>query len=1124
MNITKVHMKKFTIIFVVILLAIDMSAQVNKFGVPVIRNYRTEITMGSEQAWCITKDKFGNIYFGNQEGGVTRYDGTKWSNIPIGNNPRIYSLASDDRGIVYVGAMYEFGYLQPDQKGTIQYISLSQRIDSIPEILQVWFIVTFNGKVYYQTPKFIYVYDFQSDSLSWINLSKFDVKTGFNIANINDHLFFSDYKKGMYELHDTTISPVPGGDFFNKKNCTVILPYDDNQVLVGTFDNGLFLYNYVTGKVNLNIIDPSLNERLKNAKIYSGSKLKNGLFAIGTLDKEGILIFNKSGELIEQINTDNSDLEDNQILALYCDDNDNSELWISTYGVISKAYLFLKKFTDKQGIESPVNEICKFQGSYYISTDAGILKSYIDKNNNLSFKEVEGITDQVFPLTVFKTGNIEFILAGSNKGIFQIKKDGKITAIENDCPNVSDKKLTQSNTRKIVQSSVDPSIVYFGLEQGGILIFKYEEGKWKYVSRKRNIQGSIMGIEEKEEGGLWLMSDDPSELYNLTIRGNDTTLVKLGPEDGVPKDGLNSISFINKELYVTTDKGIIKYDKTTNRFISDNSLTAGFSEGKYSQSLYLDNEGDLWYSGKDTKIIEILFRNGVNGRQDYHGLLNLLPNSPSMDRKEFEENLFFLKTKTVFVVNKSDLNKDTTKVNTSFVKIIAGQDSIVMEGSFFERVDNERRIPSIIRRESSIPEFKYDMNQISFELTTPYFTEELFTEYRVKLEGFDKDWSKWEGISFGNTMEALYYKKLYTNLPYGHFTFKVITRTLNELSGNELSYEFIILKPWYATILAYFGFALVIFLIIFLIIKAYTRKLKNENIRLEGIVTERTAVVVKQKEELESSIHYASRIQMALLPSEAILSENLKNYFILFKPRDIVSGDFYWMTKKNNRLYIVAADCTGHGVPGAFMSLLGMSFLDEIIDKESAPRADHILSELRLHVTDSLKQVGGDDEAKDGMDMALLVVDFNVSRIEFSGAYNPCFRVRKMTEEESKNYHDEDMEMPDGSMTNGKYLLETIYASKMPIGISSRMNEEFVFFDWILERGISYYLFSDGYIDQFGGPNGRKFMKKNFKRFILEIQDYPMNKQKELLDQNLKSWMGQSPQIDDILVMGIRTE
>jgi hypothetical protein len=437
-----------------------------------------------------------------------------------------------------------------------------------------------------------------------------------------------------------------------------------------------------------------------------------------------------------------------------------------------------------------------------------------------------------------------------------------------------------------------------------------------------------------------------------------------------------------------------------------------------------------------------------------------------------------------------------------------------MNGTFFTSLDNGRRIPTSTNQGSKLPEIKYNLNSISFYWTTPYFINEESIQSSYMLEGFTNEWSRWEHI---------YYKD-FTNLPYGRYTFRVKAKTATDIESKEAVYEFIILKPWYLTVYMIILYALVFILIIFAIIKAYTRNLKNENIRLEGIVAERTAVVVKQKEELESSIHYASRIQMALLPSEAILAENLKNYFILFKPRDIVSGDFYWMTKKNDRLYVVAADCTGHGVPGAFMSLLGMSFLDEIIDKEKSPRADHILSQLRLHVTESLKQIGGDDEAKDGMDMALLVVDFNVSRIEFSGAYNPCFRVRKMTEEESKNYHEENMEMADGSLTNGKYMLETIYASKMPIGISSRMNEQFVFFDWNLEKGVSYYLFSDGYIDQFGGTKGRKFMKKNFKRFILEMQDYPMKKQKELLEENLKDWMGQSPQIDDILVMGIRTE
>ncbi len=169
-----------------------------------------------------------------------------------------------------------------------------------------------------------------------------------------------------------------------------------------------------------------------------------------------------------------------------------------------------------------------------------------------------------------------------------------------------------------------------------------------------------------------------------------------------------------------------------------------------------------------------------------------------------------------------------------------------------------------------------------------------------------------------------------------------------------------------------------------------------------------------------------------------------------------------------------------------------------------------------------MEQSGGEDEAKDGMNMALLVIDFDSQRIEFSGAYNPCFKVRKLSENEARNYEENSEEMPDGSMSNGKYLLETIYANKMPIGISSRMGEAFKFNDWTLERGISYYLFSDGYIDQFGGPHGRKFMKKNFKRLIFDLQDYPMSQQKEIVEKNLLDWRGQMHQIDDILVMGIR--
>ncbi|MCX6302155.1 MAG: SpoIIE family protein phosphatase [Bacteroidia bacterium] len=1118
-------MKRFVIVCFLVTLLFNLTGQVNKYGVPFVKNYSTQITQGSEQNWCIARDAFGNMYFGNQDRGVICYDGTKWSSIQIKDNPRIYSLAADKRGIVYVGGAFEFGYLHPSEKGTTEYVSLSERIDSVPKIQVISSIEVQDNKALYLGPRFIFIYNTENDSLSEIDLVQYGITDALRLVKINDRLIIADNTSGIFELKGTTISPLKGGDFFKAKPCTVVLPFDESRMLIGTYFEGLFLYDYNSGTVRSNFIDEHLNAKFKTANIYAGAKISNDLFAIGTTNQEGVLVFNKSGELIYQLTKETSGLVDDAVYAMYSDYQSNSELWIATYGFLNKAYFNvpITIFGEKQGIDYGVNDIAEFQGKIYLSYDAGILETYTDNENFLRFRKVPQTDGQFFPLELIKTSHSEFLLTGSLDGVLQILDKDVVLEVEKNIKNLPKSDPRKYNTKKILQSSIDRDIVFLGTEAHGITILRDEGSHWSYINRIKGFTGSVSSMVEKEEGGLWFISDDPSALFNLTFSGNDTSYIRYGIEKGIPEIEISSVYMVNDKLYVTTASGLLRYDKQNDTFISDNSLTGGYSEGKISRNLFLDGEGDIWYSGTDKKNVEMLFRNSSGEAAGYQGDLNLLPNVPSMDILFTGNKTYLTQSKNFIVLDKARLLPDSTKVNTRFTSITVGTDSVIMTGTFHSHLDEKRRVPEIYYSSSTVPQYSYDMNQITFEWTTPYFIEELLTEYSCKLEGYDKDWSKWEGISFGYSSEAIYSKREYPKLPYGHYTFRVRSKTLTGLTGNELKYEFVINKPWYATILAFFGYALAAILAIWGLISYYTRRLKNENIRLEGIVRERTAVVVKQKEELESSIHYASRIQMALLPSQTILTDNIKENFVLFRPRDIVSGDFYWMTKKGDRLYIVAADCTGHGVPGAFMSLLGMSFLDEIIDRELAPRADVILNQLRLHVTESLKQSGGDDEAKDGMDMGLLVLDYKTSHIEFSGAYNPCFKVRKLTDEERKNYKEDSDEMPDGSMSNGKYLLETIYASKMPIGISSRMKEDFVFYDWNLEKGISYYLFSDGYIDQFGGPHGRKFMKKNFKRLILEIQEEQMCRQRDRLEKNLIDWIGQGVQIDDILVLGIKT-
>ena len=321
----------------------------------------------------------------------------------------------------------------------------------------------------------------------------------------------------------------------------------------------------------------------------------------------------------------------------------------------------------------------------------------------------------------------------------------------------------------------------------------------------------------------------------------------------------------------------------------------------------------------------------------------------------------------------------------------------------------------------------------------------------------------------------------------------------------------IIHPPWYRTILAYILYVIVGTLAIVFFIRYRERQLKREKGILENKVVERTKEIMKkneeitiqrdeivaQKKDITDSIHYASRIQTALLPQPEFIETLLSSYFILWKPRDIVSGDYYWLHQINNKTIIVAADCTGHGVPGAFMSMLGISFLNEIVARDEELESNQILDELRKYVIKSLKQTGKDGGSKDGMDISLTIIDHKLLTAQFSGAYNPLYVLR-------------DNE------------IQQIKADKMPIGYHIRADVPFTKNEIQLCENDRIYMFSDGYADQFGGEKGRKFMSKRFKQLLVDTSSVTMNEQRDILDKTIENWKGeQYSQIDDILIIGV---
>jgi len=273
-------------------------------------------------------------------------------------------------------------------------------------------------------------------------------------------------------------------------------------------------------------------------------------------------------------------------------------------------------------------------------------------------------------------------------------------------------------------------------------------------------------------------------------------------------------------------------------------------------------------------------------------------------------------------------------------------------------------------------------------------------------------------------------------------------------------------------------------------------QLKEKEAALQLLENQRDILEIKNR-NITESLNYAQRIQEALLPTEDLIKNSFSSAFILNRPRDIVSGDFYWLGGTGERRYIVVADCTGHGVPGALISMIGHDLLDKIINTESDEHPGTILDRMNKALSETFRR--GKESGtiiRDGMDIGICVVDMKKKKIEFAGAFIPMFLIRENRLLEVKG---------------DKYVL-----GMLPPGASYSKNE----FD-LMDNDI-IYLFSDGYVDQFGGEDNKKFMMRRFRYLLMTIHTFPLPDQKVILDENIKTWSGTNPQVDDILVIGIK--
>ena len=1025
-------------------------------GVFPFVSYGSKEGLPQEDILAIYQDKDNYIWFGTHSGAV-KYNGREMNVFNkakgLASNS-IYDIAQDIEGSIFFATL-KGASIYENGKITNLFPKFSFRKVYIDFKNNKWFFGD-NGIA-------IYGFDRTEKLLNKENLN-LPTKV-YSIYRAKDGKTYIGSKSGLFlfdnEYKVTQISEEPTYNVFVD---------EENQLWVSTI-NGVYV-------INLN--NPTSEIKLNN-KINEQLNLpKNTIIKTITQTKDGTIWFISNSKIFQIITLqqkpivydENIGLDKQQILSFLEDKEEN--LWIGYAGGIQKLTNKSLRLLYPKTIRSYINSIVEDKyNRIWIgqNTDVHVLKGKL-----VNF--TESFTKDNKSYLVSKLSNNNIIIA-STLGIYEIDVE-KL--------KIKKKNIFKNPLHFLDNIYVSKNDEIFLLTGENGIIYYFKNPKAKPIALSNLSTSLVMQL---------------SEFEDMIVGGNKTGLVYFNGNDFYPlinigDDVIWSVCPDKDKLWVGTERGLGYYkdDEYTklNINLSNNVINAiKVVDDTY---LWIGTNGGFFYFNKKTKKTELSIdaKDGLQGNE-------IAINGLFLD----EKGLLWIGT--YHGISTFDIKKNKPVKYTPEGKI----EKILLNGK-------EISLSKLLNG------LKHFENNIIFEITGLSFKDEKSIEYDFFMKGLENDYSASKGHI---------YKAQYTNLPPGKYQFNYRTKGNDGIWSYYKQIEFVIYKPIWAT--WWFRILSVILsaFIILGLIKWRGHALEQKNEELERIVNIRTAQVVEKNEELQQqteeiltqrdkiekqrdtaekqrdeitvqkkemtdSILYASRIQNALLPPKKYIKESLTNHFILYLPRDIVSGDYYWMYRKQNKAIIVAADCTGHGVPGAFMSMLGSAFLSEITAKSNEiPDANEILNQLRELVISTLHQTGGENETKDGMDVALCVIDFDNNTVNYSGAFNSLYLIRNNELNEYK-------------------------ADRMPIGVSYNQDKSFTNHFIEFEKDDVFYIFSDGFIDQFGGPRGKKFKSRPFKSLLMNIQDKSMDEQKKILHTHLLEWRGNIEQIDDILVIGFK--
>ncbi len=1106
------------------------------------QNYRINhysINQGLSQSvvYTIFQDSRGFLWVGTQDG-LNRFDGysfIKYLHNPTDSNSIsdswIYSITEDNEGNLWIGTRRGLNKFDFSKNKFTRYIH-SPENENDPYRDNVYGCAAGNnGLIYTNTPPLINAFDPKTGKYKHFRNSVSEnpnvEEQTLPIIIDKDGEIWAGTTFGLTKFNPIT------GNFTNYQHN----PSDKNTIN----DNSILsIYEDLQGKIwvgtkqGFNIFD-KINNTFKSYSLFVNNNLveirtivqdlkeeywigtqNNGIFRISFDSNQKLIVETQISSGVEQ---NASHLNHSTVNSLAIDRSHN--LWIGTLNGLDKTDLKAPRFKlyRKSKETNSVDLLDNVIASIYKHKNGDIWIGNWTAGLNIFNRETNKVTHYSSTLSgknhipnnsvhvIFEYKDNE-IWIGTRNGIYVYSNDRFVSLNQFYKTN----KLPTFENNRVFSIVKERNNNVWIATQGGLYFLDMNNFSFQNYTTDTHVDRRI-----SDNLVYTLTFDCDSNLWIATKNGLDKFDRKSNRISHILRDEKSTNTLTDNycvslcytsdsTLWIGTKSGINRLNLKTNKFTYYTEADGLASNLVYE--IIQDDLGDMWFgTGKglsqlrkgEKKIITFSEEDGLQSLE-----FNLRASHKSRDGE-----IFFGGMNGINSFNPKDLsdNKNIPPLEfTAFQK----QNK---NGSENIHITNNSKIVL------NYSDFAFYVEFAALEYTCPNKNQ-----YAYKFDGDNQEWinnGNRRFLTFSNMTPGLY--KLW------------IKGSNNDNVWNENG-TFIIIRikpPWYRSILAYIIYAILIITTIITVVKYRERALKEQKRVLEEKVEERTKEVVRQKSEIleknheleeqnqeimsqrdllsnqneriskqnkqiKDSIQYASRIQSAILPATSILNDLNFVHFLIYRPKDIVSGDFYWFKQIGDHLLIAVADCTGHGVPGAFMSMLGNAFLNEIVTHNDITKANEVLDRLRELIISSLKQSGEEAVTRDGMDIAFCEINLKTLSIQYAGAHNSLIIIRN------------------------NELIE-LHADRYPVGLYHKSLMPFNNHQFQLMKGDNLYMFTDGIFDQFGGEYGSKFMYKRLKNLLVEINQLPMESQKKEIEKNVDDWMrNEYEQIDDITMLGMR--